>query len=146
MTEPVQPPPMSKAKVVAYSVILPVSMLALVFGPVGRLGWWPGWIFIAIVVAGFTASAIWIARANPVIYRARSRFQPGTQAWDKKLLALMLPAMVAEIPLATLDAGRLHWSNAPLWIAVLGYAMVLASIAGTGWAQVVNPFFEPGVR
>jgi protein-S-isoprenylcysteine O-methyltransferase Ste14 len=58
----------------------------------------------------------------------------------------MLPAMVAEIPLATLDAGRMHWSNAPVWVAVVGYGLVLVSIAGTGWAQVVNPFFEPGVR
>jgi protein-S-isoprenylcysteine O-methyltransferase Ste14 len=146
MTEPVQPPPMSRAKVAAYTVILPASLLALVFWPAGSLRWIPGWVFIVVVVAGFSASALWIAKANPIIYRARSRFQPGTEGWDKALLAAMLPAMVAEIPVATLDAGRMHWSNAPPWVAVAGYALVLVSIAGTGWAQVVNPFFEPGVR
>lgn len=41
----------------------------------------------------------------------------------------MLPAMVAEVPLATFDAGRMVWSVVPPSIVNLG-----------------NRFFEPGVR
>jgi isoprenylcysteine carboxyl methyltransferase (ICMT) family protein YpbQ len=58
----------------------------------------------------------------------------------------MLPAFVAEIPLATLDAGRMGWSDVPLWAVLAGYALLIAGIAVTTWAQAVNPFFEPGVR
>jgi protein-S-isoprenylcysteine O-methyltransferase Ste14 len=58
----------------------------------------------------------------------------------------MLPAMVAEIPLATLDAGRVFWSSVPFPIVVLGYTLLAAGIALGAWAQAVNPFFEPGVR
>jgi protein-S-isoprenylcysteine O-methyltransferase Ste14 len=99
-----------------------------------------------VLVAAFGVSALALARLNPVIYRARSRFQPGTEKWDLILLAVMLPAFVAEVPLATLDAGRMGWSDVPLWVVLIGYALLLAGIAVTAWAQAVNPFFEPGVR
>jgi protein-S-isoprenylcysteine O-methyltransferase Ste14 len=141
-----EPKPMSGAAVVANATGLPLALLALVFLPVGRLDWPPGWIFIGFVVVGFGLSALILARVNPVIYRARSRFQPGTKRWDLILLALMLPAMVAVIPLATLDAGRMGWSAVPLSVVILGYVLTGAGIALTAWAQAVNRFFEPGVR
>jgi protein-S-isoprenylcysteine O-methyltransferase Ste14 len=146
MTGPVQPPPMSRAQQVAYAIGLPAALLALVFWPAGSLTWAPGWIFIAVLVLAFGASALWIAKVNPIIYRARSRFQPGTQGWDLKIVTVILAGMVVSIPVATFDAGRAHWSAAPPWVSAAGYALILAGIAGTGWAQVVNPFFEPGVR
>ena len=137
---------MSRTVAIAYAIGLPLAMLALVFLPVGRLDWAPGWFFIAFVIVGFSASALILARVNPAIYRARSRFQPGTKRWDIILLWLMLPAMVAEVPLATLDAGRMLWSDVPPFIVVLGYVLLGASMALTTWAQAVNRFFEPGVR
>jgi protein-S-isoprenylcysteine O-methyltransferase Ste14 len=137
---------MSRASAVAYGIGTPLALLGLVFLPVGSIGWWPGWVFVAVLVIAFATSAIVLARVNPVIYRARSRFQPGTKAWDKTLLAIMLPAMVAVIPLGALDSGRFHWSDVPGWAVVLGYSAIVFGIAVTSWAQAVNPFFEPGVR
>jgi len=140
------PKPMSRAAAIAYAICSPLSLIALVFLPVGRLGWKPGWIFVAFLVAAFGASALILARVNPSIYRARSRFQPGTKRWDLVLLALILPAMVIEVPLATFDAGRVAWSSMPKAFVILGYALLGAGIALSTWAQAVNPFFEPGVR
>lgn len=93
-----------------------------------------------------TISALVLWRVNPVIFRARNRFQPGPERWDRILLALMLPAMVTEIPVATLDAGRVFWSSVPFPIIVFGYALLAVGIAIGAWAQAVNRFFEPGVR
>jgi len=146
MTSTVDPKPMSRTSAILYAIGLPLVVLALVFLPAGRIDWSPGWIFIAVLVGAFGLSALVLARVNPVIYRARSRFQPGTQKWDLMLLAAMLPAFVAEVPLATLDAGRMGWSHVPLRVVLIGYAMLVAGIAVTTWAQAVNPFFEPGVR
>lgn len=140
------PKPMSRAGAIAYAVALPLALMTLVFAPAGRIDWGPGWIFVAVLVVSFGASALALAKVNPVIYRARSRVQQGTETWDVALLAVMLPTMVAEIPLATLDAGRLGWSTVPLWVVVVGYALLVGGIAVTAWAQAVNPFFEPGVR
>ncbi|SDZ68461.1 Protein-S-isoprenylcysteine O-methyltransferase Ste14 [Pseudomonas sp. NFIX28] len=137
---------MSRRAAVAYVIGLPLALLGLIFLPAGTLGWWPGWIFLAVMALGFGVSAWVLARVNPLIYRARSRFQPGTKSWDKKLLAFLLPAMTAVLPVAALDAGRMHWSAVPAWVVLAGYAAVLAGIALTAWAQAVNPFFEPGVR
>src|SRR5262245_34154724 len=146
MTSAADPKPMSRAAAVLYAVGLPIALVALVFLPAGRIDWASGWIFIAIIVAAFGFSALLLARVNPMIYRARSRFQPGTEKWDLILLAVMLPAMVAEIPLATLDAGRMGWSDVPRWVVLIGYVLLVGGIAVTTWAQSVNPFFEPGVR
>jgi protein-S-isoprenylcysteine O-methyltransferase Ste14 len=141
-----EPEPMSRTKAIAYAVGLPLGLLAVVFLPVGRFDWLPGWYFIVFVGAAYGASALILARVNPAIYRARSRFQPGTKRWDLILLWLMLPAMVAEVPLATFDAGRMAWSAVPLSVVILGYALLGAGIAVSAWAQAVNRFFEPGVR
>jgi protein-S-isoprenylcysteine O-methyltransferase Ste14 len=137
---------MPLAKAVAYAIGLPLALLVLIFLPAGTLGWPNGWVFVIVLILAFGASALVLARVNPVIYRARSRFQPGTKGWDKALLAIILPMMVAIIPVASLDAARFHWSHVPLWLAALGYVVLVAGIAVTAWAQAVNPFFEPGVR
>jgi protein-S-isoprenylcysteine O-methyltransferase Ste14 len=125
---------------------LPLSLITLVFLPVGRVDWKPGWIFIAFLVVAFGASALILAWVNPSIYRARSRFQPGTKRWDLVLVALILLAMISGIPLATFDAGRMAWSSMPTAFVILGYVLLGTGIALSTWAQAVNPFFEPGVR
>jgi protein-S-isoprenylcysteine O-methyltransferase Ste14 len=146
MTSATDPKPMSRTSAILYAIGLPLALLALVFIPAGRVDWAPGWIFIAVLVAAFGLSALLLARFNPMIYRARSRFQPGTETWDLILVAAMLLAFIVEVPLATLDAGRMGWSEVPLWVVPTGYALLLGGIAVTTWAQAVNPFFEPGVR
>jgi protein-S-isoprenylcysteine O-methyltransferase Ste14 len=142
----IEPEPMSRGAAIAYAIGLPLGLLVLVFLPAGTWRWMPGWIFVAFLVAAYGVSALVLLRVNPAIYRARSRVQPGTRRWDRILLVLMLPAMVAEIPLATLDAGRMGWSRVPGAVVVLGYALLAAGIALGAWPQAVNRFFEPGVR
>src|SRR5204862_344386 len=116
-----EPRPMSRGGKIAYAIGLPLGLIMLVFLPIGRLDWVPGWVFIGFlfVTYGIAASV---------------------------LLSRLLPAMVIEIPLATLDAGRMHWSVVSPAIVVLGYALLGGGIAFGGWAQAVNRFFEPGVR
>jgi protein-S-isoprenylcysteine O-methyltransferase Ste14 len=142
----IEPEPMSRTVAISYAIGLPLALLALVFAPVWRLDWLPGWIFIGFLVIVYGISAAILVRVNPVIFRARSRFQPGTKRWDRVLLAVMLPGMIAEIPLATFDSGRMSWSAVPPSIVILGYVLLGAGIALGTWAQAVNRFFEPGVR
>ena len=137
---------MSRRTAITYAIGLPLALLVLIVLPAGTIAWRPGRIFLAVLILGFGASALVLARVNPVIYRARSRIQPGTKSWDKALLAMILPAMTAVLPVAAFDAGRFQWSVVPGWLVLAGYFAVLAGIAVTCWAQAVNPFFEPGVR
>jgi len=144
--QPQDPQAMTPGKAIAYAIALPISLLLLIFLPAGDIRWVSGWIFIAALAIAFGASGLALAKINPVIFRARSRFQPGTERWDLALVAVVLTAMIATIPVASFDAGRMHWSHVPLWLVVIGYAALLGGIAVTAWAQAVNPFFEPGVR
>src|SRR3974377_497127 len=100
------PEPMSRAAVVANAICLPLGLVALVFFPVGRVDWKPGWIFIVSLFVSFGPSFLVLAGINPSIYRARSRFQPGTKRWDLILVSLIFAAMITEVPLAAFDAGR----------------------------------------
>lgn len=143
---PRQPKAMSRRTAITYAIGLTLALLVLIFLPAGTIAWRPGWVLLFVLILAFGASGLVLAWVNPVIYRARSRIQPGTKSWDKSLLALILPAMTAVLPVAALDAGRFHWSQVPAWWVPGGYIAVLAGIAVTGWAQAVNPFFEPGVR
>jgi len=146
MTSAIDPMPISRRKAILSAVGSPLALVALVFLPAGRIGWPPGWIFVAVLVGSLGLSALLLARVNPVIYRARSRFQPGTKTWDLALLAVQFPTIIAEIPLASLDAGRMGWSDVPPWVVAAGYILLIGGVAVTAWAQAVNPFFEPGVR
>jgi protein-S-isoprenylcysteine O-methyltransferase Ste14 len=125
---------------------LPLALLALVFLPVGRLNWLPGWFFIAFLVVSYGAWVLILRRVNRAIFRTRSRFQPGTKRWDLILVALVFSGLIVEIPLATFDAGRMSWSVVPPFIVILGYVLLGVGIALGAWAQAVNRFFEPGVR
>jgi protein-S-isoprenylcysteine O-methyltransferase Ste14 len=139
------PAPMSRAVAVLYAIGSPLMFIALVFVPAGRIDWLPGWVFIGIVTAVFVTSAMVLKWVNPVMYRARSRFQPGTKRWDLVLVPIILAAIVLEVPLATLDSGQMSWSAVPIWMVIFGYFLLTGGIAVTTWAQAVNPFFEPGV-
>ncbi len=119
---------------------------ALLFLPAGSIAWTRGWIFLLVFFTALAISAAVLRRLNPEIFRARSRIRPGTKGWDRALLAVILPAMIAILPVAALDDGRFHWHPLPSWAIDFGYGALLAGIALTAWAQAVNRFFEPGVR
>jgi hypothetical protein len=69
-----EPKPMSRAAAIAYAIGLPLALLVLVFLPVGRLDWTPGWVFVVFLVIMYGISATILMRVNPAIFRARSRF------------------------------------------------------------------------
>lgn len=141
-----EPPPMSRTAAISYAIGLPLALLALIFLPVGRLDWTPGWIFILFLFTVYGVAVLVLKRVNPAIFRARNRFQAGTKRWDVILVSLICLGLVAEIPVATLDSGRMSWSAMPISVVILGYILLGAGIALGTWAQAVNRFFEPGVR
>jgi len=143
---PIEPNPMSRRKAVACVVGGPLLLGALLFLPAGSLAWTAGWVFLLMSLLAVAVSTAVLWRVNPMIFRARSRFQRGTKLWDRRLLAVILPMAAAILPVAALDAGRFRWTALPAWTIVAGYILLLVAFALTAWAQAVNEFFEPGVR
>jgi hypothetical protein len=138
------PAPMSRAVAVLYAIGSPLMFIALVFVPASRIDWLPGWVFIGIVTAVFVTSAMVLKWVNPVIYRARSRFQPGTKRWDLVLVPIILAAIVLEVPLATLDSGQMSWSAVPIWMVVFGYFLADWRHCGHNLGSGCQPILRAG--
>ncbi|QCI69450.1 isoprenylcysteine carboxylmethyltransferase family protein [Phreatobacter stygius] len=127
-------------------VAVPPLLALVLFLPAGHLSWTRGWLFLVIFSFAMASAAAALWQINPEIFAARRRIQPGTKSWDKLLLALLAPALLAIPVVAGLDDGRFHWSAMTTPVVALGYLLWLAGFAGTTWAQAVNRHFEPGVR
>jgi len=124
-----------------------VVMAILLFGSAGTLAWPHGQALMLVFLLLILVSIAVLWRLNPEIFVARARLTgQGTRAWDRALLAILLPAFAAILPVAGLDDGRFHWAPAAgIWV-VAGYVLLVIGFAGSGWAQAVNRHFEPSVR
>jgi protein-S-isoprenylcysteine O-methyltransferase Ste14 len=116
------------------------------FLPAGTWAWWRGWLFVFVVVAASILITLYLRRVNPDVIAARVNRHEGTKRWDRVLLGMFIPTIVAILPVAALDDGRFHWSHVAWWVCGIGYVLVLAGLAGMTWAESVNRHFEPTVR
>ena len=148
-TDSAQPPQgerTDRRRLVVGSLWTLLALALCLFLPAGTWAWTRGWLFFAVVVAASAAITLYLRRVNPDVIAARVNRHEGTKGWDRLLLALFLPAMVSILPVAALDDARFHWSRVPWWACGIGYALLLAGLAGMTWAESVNKFFEPTVR
>ena len=124
-----------------------VVMAILLFGAAGTLAWSHGQAFMLVFLLLIFVSIAVLWRLNPEIFVARARLTgQGIRVWDRALLAILLPAFAAILPVAGLDDGRFHRAPAAgIWV-VAGYVLLVIGFAGSGWAQAVNRHFEPSVR
>ena len=118
----------------------------LLFLPAGNIRWAKGWLFLLVFLLLTVASSVYLWRTNPDIFVARSKIHPGTKAWDKVLMAILLPSFAMIFLVAGLDGGRFHWSNVPPAVVVLGYVLLCAGFSLSIWVYRVNKFAEPSVH
>ena len=116
------------------------------FLPAGTLLWTRGWLFLLVIVVAFVVGTLYLRRVNPEAIAARIKRRKATKRWDRIVLAILRPTVLAILIVAALDGGRFHWSHVPWWVCVLGYVLLIAGIVGLVWAQSVSKFFEPTVR
>jgi protein-S-isoprenylcysteine O-methyltransferase Ste14 len=129
-----------------YLLGTPLLFLLSLFLPAGTWAWPRGWLFLGLLLVTGALGAWCIWRVNPELYAARINPHRGTKPWDKILIGFAIPAMLAILPVAALDDGRLHWYPLPWSVCALGYALFLAGMGVVTWAEAVNKFFEPTVR
>jgi protein-S-isoprenylcysteine O-methyltransferase Ste14 len=123
-----------------------VGLALCLFLPAGTWGWAKGWLFLSVLIATSVVVTLYLRRANPEVIAARVNRHGGTKRWDRILLGVFFPTVMAIPIIAALDDARFHWSRTPWWACPLGYALLLAGMAGLTWAESVNRFFEPTVR
>jgi len=118
----------------------------LLFLPAGDIRWAKGWLFLLVFLLLTVTGSVYLWRTNPDIFVARSRIHPGTKAWDKVLMAILLPSFFVVFVVAGLDGGRFHWSHVSPAVIVLGYILLCVGFVLSFWVYRVNKFAEPSVR
>ena len=77
----------------------------------------------------------------------KERVRPGEGEQDRVTVRALNVLMFAQLLLAGLDVGRLHWSpTVPFPLQILGLIGFAMGLGLTTWAMLVNRFFSSAVR
>ena len=122
-----------------------VAMAAVLFGAAGTLAVPMFWAYLVLfAVLCLTASAA-VYLLSPDLVKERVR--PGDGEQDRVTVRALNLLMFAQLLLAGLDVGRLHWSaTVPFPLQILGLVGFAMGMGLTTWAMLVNHFFSSAVR
>jgi len=126
---------------------LPVIAAAL-FVPAGTLDWPEGWIFFIEFVGCTIATAIWLKRHDPALYRERMT-NPGRSAWTRsdRIIALVIAILwYGWIMLMALTVKRWGMAQMPAACAVAGAVLIPLGFLFAAVAAGANTFAATVVR
>jgi len=116
------------------------------FWAAGTLSWMRGWVHIGLWIVTLGTNLVILLRTNPDVLAARMNRQQVFAKFEKVMLPLFVPAILAIPVLAGLDAVRYQWALLPFWTAGLGVALHIAGDLFILWSMIVNPHLEKVVR
>lgn len=133
-------------KILIRGLVVFLIAMAILFLAAGRIGYWQGWALFALIVIRIVVG-FKITPDKAELVKERSRPGPGRKQWDKIITAFLIPASMAMLILAPLDACRFHWTK-PLSVVVysISYSVFILSLIIGMWAVHVNKFFSSVVR
>jgi protein-S-isoprenylcysteine O-methyltransferase Ste14 len=124
-------------------------LIAILFGIVGRLDWWNGWVLSGIYILWSLGTILFILPNNPQMLAERQirGIRKSSKQWDITLVSIMGVFVFAMYILSCLDL-RFAWSSGmPLALQVS--ALVICFLGYDGlllWSMIVNSFFNTIVR
>ena len=119
---------------------------ALLFIAAGRLDWTRAWIYFGVSLFGLAVNSVVVFWKNPGLVAERWKRRKATKPFDKVIMALYLPTVIALPVVAGLDAVRFGWSSLPWNTVWPGVLLLLLSIPPVAWAMATNPHLETTVR
>ena len=126
-------------------VVYLVAMAAALFGAAGTVAvpmFWAYLVLFAVLCVGASATVYLL---SPDLVKERVR--PGEGEQDRVTVRALNLLMFAQLLLAGLDVGRLHWSaTVPFPLQILGLIGFAIGMGLTTWAMLVNRFFSRAVR
>ena len=121
--------------------------LGSLFGAAGRLDWIRGWISVALWVMSVSAIGLIVKHYNPGLLKERAKWRrKDTKPFDRIFLAIFVPLLVIQPPVAGLDAVRYRWSSMPFAFVYVGAILLALAVVMIAWALAVNPYAESTVR
>lgn len=131
------------AQLVVFFVLFGLAL----FLPAGTLSWPAGWIFLVLFFGFYVGVNWWLYRYNPALMQERLSLTTSDQkGWDKVLFPLMLAFTFGWLIFMSLDAERFHWSQAAVWVQVVGVVVLLCSFYLLFLTFRENSYLSPVVR
>ncbi|MFK0691200.1 methyltransferase family protein [Mesorhizobium sp. IMUNJ 23033] len=123
------------------------AMGALLFLSAGTLNWPGAWLYLVMMVGLSLTLGVSLARRDPGLMNERLSppIQKNQTAADKVLLSVLLLAMLVWQVLMGLDF-RFGWSAVPVWVQVVGTAVLLLGIWICYRTMLENSFAAPVVK
>lgn len=128
------------------TVVMILIIGGILFLSAGRLDWWEAWAFLFVYFLIALATAIWMLRTNPELVQERDRPGRNAKSWDNLLVGLNLLMTLALFAAIGWDAGRLGWSDMPLWLRIVGLLGLIPAFGLPLWASRVNAYLSSRVR
>ena len=139
------PPVQTLPRVVASGASLVIFALVW-FGIAGRATWVQGWVFLLAFVT-YSVTLIWrLARTDPDLLRERNRRAENVEPWDKAVMGFYTGLLMVLLALSALDSGRFRWSAVPVWVQLLGWALLCVTGTIIWHVMAVNAYLSSWAR
>jgi protein-S-isoprenylcysteine O-methyltransferase Ste14 len=136
------------ARLIVQTVVWFGVMGALLFLAAGTVNWPAAWLYLGLMLLLSLATGLWLARHDPGLLRERlaGPIQKNQPPADKVVLTLIFIAIFGLLALTGLDAVRFGWSAMPVWVQVIGAALVALGIGFSYRTMRENSFAAPVVK
>jgi protein-S-isoprenylcysteine O-methyltransferase Ste14 len=135
------------ARLLLQNVLWTVGLGALLFLPAGTLHWPAAWLYLATTAVLGLAGGLWLAKVDPALLdeRMKPMMQKGQPAADKTFMLVFGFAALIWFVVIGLDR-RWHWSDMPVALQAVGYALLLIATALMLRVVRENSFAAPVVK
>src|ERR1051325_1018891 len=108
----------------------------------GRADWIRAWIYVGGMTIGQIATGLVLQRRFPDLMAERSRIQPGSKSWDKKVVSIIMLLTLAMSCVAAWDV-RKYWPPPVSVVESLdGFCLCGVGFWLTYRAMTANRFFS----
>jgi protein-S-isoprenylcysteine O-methyltransferase Ste14 len=131
---------------VVLGIVALAAFALLWFCIAGRATWAQGWAFL-LAFSIFVGALAWrLARADPDLLEERNREADDVEPWDKTVIRIYSVLLVALLVITALDSGRQGWSAVPVWLQLLGWALLCVAASVVWHVVTVNTYLSSWAR
>jgi len=133
----------STTRVVVRLIIGIAVMSAAFFGSAGTLDWPEAWLYIIFQFSFSVTMAVWLKKNNPDLLKDRMTFlKSSARVWDKAILWIMTVVFIFYLLVPGLDAIRYGWTSIPVFLKVLGFMGIVATLLLISWVMRENAYLS----
>jgi protein-S-isoprenylcysteine O-methyltransferase Ste14 len=124
-----------------------IALALMIFLPAWTLAYWQGWLYWLLFGASCVAITLYFLRHDRALIERRMQAGPGAETEPKQKLILTFAsvALIAMYIVSALDY-RFGWSFVPVWLVLIGDALVVLSFYGFFLTFRDNAFAAATVR